>query len=98
MSSERRKKRLKMKDIYLQKETCVKRAQNLISNLEWKNVSQMQLAKEIYGHAYLYYQCEWIKKLPMANDLIYSHVADGIDVEDKVDRFQFVWEWIWKYK
>ena len=87
-----------MKEEYLDKEVCIKRAQKLISYNDWKNVSVMQIAKEIYGHAYVFYCMEWLNKLPVANWLIYKHVADGIDVEDRLDSFQFVWEWIWKWK
>ena len=55
-----------------------------------------QIAKEIYGHAYVYYHWKWMKKLPLANRLIYKHAQDGIDVEDKVDKGQLIWEWIWR--
>ncbi len=92
------KRKLRMREEYLDKNICVKRAQKLVSYNEWKHVSVMQIAKEIYGHAYVYYHMKWLKELPLADCLIYSHVSDGIDVEDKSDMFQFVWEWIWKHK
>ncbi len=85
-----------MREEYLDKEVCLKRAQKLISYNEWKHVTVEQIAKEIYGHAYVYYRWKWMKKLPLVNHLIYRHAQDGIDVEDKVDKFQFMWEWIWK--
>lgn len=102
MASKRRKipksnqRKLRMREEYLDKEVCLKRAQKLISYNDWKHVTQDQIAKEIYGHAYVYYRWKWMGKLPFANQLIYSHVRDGIDVEDKVDKGQLIWEWIWR--
>lgn len=92
------KRKLRMREEYLDKDVCRKRAKKLISYNEWKHVTVDQIAKEIYGHAYVYYHWKWMKKLPLANRLIYKHAQDGIDVEDKVDTFQFVWEWIWEMK
>ena len=92
------KRKLHMKEEYLNKDACIKRAQKLVSYNGWTNVSVEQIAKEIYGHAYVYYHMAWLDKLPVANSMIYKHVADGIDVEDKLDPFQFVWEWMWKCK
>jgi len=93
-----KKRRLRMREEFLKKDFCVKRAQKLISYNDWENVSVMQIAKEIYGHAYVYYYMKWLKKTPLTDRLIYEHVADGIDVEDKTDKFQLAWEWIWKHK
>lgn len=87
-----------MDEKYLKKDVCVKRAQRLIEKYHWTHVTAEQLSKEIYGHAYVYYRWKWMSKLLVANRLIYSHATDGIDVEDKVDNFQFVWEWLWKYR
>lgn len=87
-----------MQEKYLNKECCIKRAQKLVDYNGWKNVTVEQLAKEIYGHAYVYYHWTWMSKLPVANHMIYNHAADGIDVTDKPDSFQPVWEWIWKHR
>ena len=92
------KRKLRMRETYLDKEVCIRRAQKLVSYNEWKNVSVMQIAKEIYGHAYVYYHMEWLGKLPVAKSVLYQHVADGIDLEDKTDTFQGIWEWLWKHK
>ncbi len=84
-----------MKAEYLDRDFCRKRAHRLVTYNDWKRVSEEQIAMEIYGHAYVYYHWKWMKRLPLANHLIYSHVEDGIDVEDKPDRFRWAWERIW---
>lgn len=91
-------RKLRMREEYLDKDVCRKRAQKLIAYNDWKHVTEEQLAKEIYGHAYVYYRWKWLGKLPFANRLIYKHTSDGIDVGDSVDKFRLVWEWIWRKK
>ena len=92
------RRKIRMDEKYLEKDACMKSAQTLMEKYHWTKVTTEQLPKEIYGHAYVYYRWKWMEKLPVANRLVYSHAADGIDVTDKVDSFQPVWEWIWKYK
>ncbi len=80
---------------YLSKQACIDQARGIIRTKGWKNVTSGQLAKEIYGHAVVYYRFSILGKLPVAKDVIYSHVADGVDLENAVDRHQNVWNIIW---
>lgn len=80
---------------YLNKNVCLEQGKGIIKTYNWKNVTSLQLAKEIYGHAVVYYRAAILGKIPLVNDAIYSHVADGVDVENKVDKHQAVWETIW---
>lgn len=87
---------LRMREKYLDKACCKRVAGRCIEKYGWTNVTQEQLAKEIYGHAFVYYKWDFLKKLPIADKEIYSHVEDGIDIADETDRFQAVWELIWR--
>ena len=62
-----------------------------------KNVTGAQLAKEIYGHAMVYYRWAVLGDIPLINNLVYSHVADGVDLDNKVDKYQNVWEFLWNF-
>lgn len=55
----------------------------------------MQLAQEIYGHAVVYYKLAILEKIPVLDNLVYSHTANGVDLENAVDEYQAVWETIW---
>lgn len=87
--------KLKMEEKYLDKTYCEKLAGDIIWENKWDQVSRKQLAKEIYGHAFVYYKWSVMKHVPLVNKLVYAHAADGIDLDNKVDRFQAVWEVVW---
>lgn len=86
---------LEMDQKYLDKQYCKKLAGDIIWENKWDQVSQMELAKEIYGHAFVFYKWEFLEKLPIAKEKIYDHTADGIDIENKLDRYHKVWDAIW---
>lgn len=80
---------------YLDKTICMAQGRGIIKTYNWTNVTGLQLAKEIYGHAVVYYKLSILDKVPILNDKIYSHAANGVDVEDAVDKYQSVWDMIW---
>lgn len=67
------------------------------SGKNWTNVTAYQIAQEIYGHAAVFYNFGGLTKLipDGQGGNIYSHLADGVDIENKVDRYQSVWNTIW---
>lgn len=87
---------LQMNEKFLDKKYCEKCAGEIICENSWTHVSQDDLAKEIYGHAFVYYKWVFLKRLPIAKEKIYEHTVDGIDIENKTDRFQFAWNVIWR--
>lgn len=87
--------KLEMEEKYLDKAYCEKLAGDIIWENKWDKISREELAKEIYGHAFVCYKWEFIKHLPIMKEKIYDHTADGIDIENKVDRFQNVWNVLW---
>ena len=80
---------------YLDKTKATEKAKEVIRNYGWTKVTVDQLAKEIYGHAAVYYKAAFLSKVPLLNDAVYSHVANGVDVDNAVDRYQIVWNTIW---
>lgn len=86
-----------MQEAYLKKNICIAQAKGIIRTYGWKNVTADQLAKEIRGHAIVRYKASWLKGIPGLNSAIYSHVADGVDVQNKVDRFQWAWNMMWNF-
>ena len=86
----------RMDEKYLDKAYCDKKAGQIIWKKKWNNVSHKQLAKEIYGHAFVFYRLQFLSKCPCFDKMIYRHTTDGIDLENKVDRYQVIWEILWK--
>lgn len=95
---------LPMSRVYLIKSYCRTVAESYIK-AGWSNVTVDQLKKEIYGHAYGYYNMTpaiaalgkggiTVANLAWAT-LVFPSLANGIDIEDKVDRYQPVWEVLW---
>lgn len=80
---------------YLDKTKATEKAKEVIRNYGWTNVTVDQLAKEIYGHAAIYYKAAFLSKIWGLNEGVYQHAANGVDVVNGVDRFQPVWELIW---
>jgi len=80
---------------YLDKNIALDQARGIIRTYGWTNVTADQLAKEIYGHAAIYYKAAFLSKIPGLNKAVYSHVANGVDVDNCVDRYQTVWNTIW---
>lgn len=88
---------LPMENCYMQRDLCEKVAKEQISENHWSNVTAEQLTKEIRGHAFVFYKFRFLKKIPLFNKLIYSHVEDGIDIADHVDTFQLAWNILWAF-
>lgn len=88
---------LPMADCYMQKDYCEKIAKEQIRKNHWNNVTAEQLTKEIRGHAFIFYKFSFLKKIPMLDKLIYSHVENGIDIADHVDMFQPAWNVLWMF-
>ena len=86
-----------MSTAYLDKNICNEQAKGLIRTYGWKDVSALQLAKEIYGHAIVYYKFSLLEKIPGLNTEVYQHAADGVDVKNQVDEHQWLWDIIWKF-
>lgn len=81
---------------YLNKNICIDTAKWITRTKGWKNITIMQLAKEIYGHAYVVYNLKILKCSKTLKDKYYDHCADGVHVENKVDRYQIVWNRFWR--
>lgn len=83
---------------YLNKDTCLYVAAQWVHGSNWKNVTVAQIAHEIYGHAVGYYN--WSGVLKAIPDLkggsFYDHVADGVDINNSVDKYQAAFDVIWK--
>lgn len=82
---------------YLNKSTCIAQARGIIQKHGWNNVTSTQLAKEIYGHAYVCYNWEFLGNIPKVDEAVYAHVTDGVHVTNKVDDYQFVWDFLWNF-
>ncbi|SFU69243.1 hypothetical protein [Butyrivibrio sp. M55] len=82
---------------YLDKNICNEQAKGIIRTYGWTNVTAQQLAKEIYGHAYVYYNFSWLSNVPGLNKKVYDHAADGVDLVNGVDDHQAVWEFLWNF-
>ncbi len=80
---------------YLNKTTCIDQAKGIIMTHGWGNATSMQLAKEIYGDAVVYYKASILGKIPVLDEAVYSHVANGVDLANGVDRYQAVWDLLW---
>lgn len=86
-----------MKKEYLDKQFCMNYAKELVNLYQWENVEATKLAKEIYGHAFIYYHFKILAKCRYLNKAIYAHVDNGVDLDNHVDRFQFAWNVIWLF-
>ena len=78
---------------FLKKETCIDEARRILSAGKIRNMSELQLAREIYFHALAFYFCErtgLFRKMRMHADPIDLH--DGGDTP--LRRFMFAASWI----
>lgn len=82
---------------YLDKNVCLEQARGVIRTHKWTNVTADQLQREIYGHAVVYYKWSALQNIPVLDEKVYAHVADGVDLDNQVDRYQWVWDNVtWK--
>lgn len=82
---------------YLNKTTCIDTAKGIIRTRGWKKVTSQQLAKEIYGHAAVFYRLSILKKIPKLDKAVYSHCADGVNLDNVTDKYQRYWNIIWNF-
>lgn len=87
---------LGMRSMYLNKPSCETVANEIIKLGKWTNITISQLKKEIYAHAYVYYNWSALakSKIPFLRD-IYESAANGISICDGVDKRQIAFEAIW---
>lgn len=81
--------------LFLNKDYCLTQARRIIITYGWKNVKYDDLAKEMYGHAQVYFN--WpkvIQNIKVNNEAVKDH-CKAIDLDDKVDRYQPLWNQIW---
>lgn len=84
--------------MFLDKTTCDSVAFTYIKNCGWKNITQEQLKKELYAHAYVYYKMSYLKDISIElAQSIYNSAANGIYIEDKVDDRQWAFNIIWNF-
>ena len=80
---------LSMKRAYLNKNTCLAEASNLLTRGIVTGMTQMQIAQEIYAHAFIKYKFDslpsWVSQMPIARSA-YKSVNNGIDIEDGGDK------------
>lgn len=83
---------------YLNKQTCLYVAGQWVRDQKWTNVTATQIAHEIFGHAVGYYRfAGLLKAIPDLNGSnFYSHVSDGVDINNAVDKYQWAFDTIWK--
>ena len=89
--------KLSMELSMLNKEYCQKLAYQYIEENDWKHIPPKALAKEIYGHAFVFYRMKFLSKVAVLDQKIYSHASDGVDIEDKIDKHQTLWEFLWLF-
>lgn len=65
---------------YLNKKTCLKKAQTLLREGTVHGMSEKQLAREIYSHAVMFYYCDRTGRLPK-----WKEHANPIDLHDGGD-------------
>ena len=84
---------IRVRKEYLNKDACMIEAQRIISEGKVRNMSELQLAREIYFHALAFFFCERTGLMPF----IKKH-ADPIDIHDGGDfllmRIVFAFFWM----
>ena len=80
---------------FLNKSYCIAQAKGIIRTYGWKNVTSDQLAREMYGHAQVYFNWPMIiQRIKVENESVRDHVK-RIDLDNKVDPYQRLWDNIW---
>ncbi|OYP43345.1 hypothetical protein C8E03_10463 [Lachnotalea glycerini] len=82
---------------YLNKEACLYVAGQWVRDGKWTNVTATQIAHEIFGHAVGYYKLAALLKIipDLKGSNFYSHVANGVDINNVVDKYQSAFDIIW---
>lgn len=93
--------RLKTTKSYLNKNTCLAEASHLIERRIVTGMTQLQIAKEIYAHAFIKYKYislpKWVKNMSGMKD-IYNR-ASYVDIDNGGDTAvrQVVYNAVWKF-
>lgn len=69
---------------YLNKSACQQLAAEYVRYGVVTGMTSLEVAQEIYAHAYVYYNWQVLKHIPIASS-IYKSAADGIDLENEGD-------------
>lgn len=69
---------------YLNKSTCQQLAAEYVRYGAVTGMTALEVAQEIYAHAYVYYNWQALEDLPLAGE-IYESAADGIHIQDGGD-------------
>lgn len=91
--------RLRTVKSYLNKNTCLAEASRLIERRIVARMTQMQIAKEIYAHAFAKYKFKalpsWVRKKPemvmLYNKSAYVDIDDGGDTAVRQALYNIVW-------
>lgn len=89
-----------MQSTFLNKQICLNTAEFLLAAGAVKNMTQLQIAQEIYGHAVAYYAASGLQGLGIDNGVIQSLISDAhpIDIVDGGDTlvrqaaFAIIWD------
>ena len=93
--------RLKTIRSYLNKNTCLAEASHLIERQIVTGMSQLQIAKEIYAHAFVKYKYSalpnWVKNMSGMKD-VYNR-ATYVDIDDGGDTAirQAIYNTVWNF-
>ena len=83
---------------HLDKNICLKEAEELISSRHIMHMTRKQIAAELYAHAVVYYCCMFLEKFHLPVRIIKLH-ANPIDLSDYGDtqfrQFCFNLIWLW---
>lgn len=90
---------LPMNNTYLNKATCLSKAQELINNGQVTGMTTNAIAQEIYAHAACYYEADYIKSLGISSSVLNyltSHasmvdIADGGDTLSRRIAYSVIW-------
>ena len=91
---------LDMQSTFLNKQICLNTAEFLLAVGAVKNMTQLQIAQEIYGHAVAYYAASGLQGLGIDNGVIQGLISDAhpIDIVDGGDTlvrqvaFAIIWD------
>ncbi len=80
----------------LDKQHCIALSQSIQRLYGYYNISVMDIAKELYGHAYVYYKLPILNKIPVKSvNSIYKSAANGADIGNARDSRAWAFDIIW---
>lgn len=92
---------LPMEMAYKNKNTCLRKAQELINNGTVTGMSKFQIAKEIYAHAIAFYESYYLSQL-LGNSKAFTEImahAAVVDIENGGDKWyrMSAYDLIWNH-